>query len=147
MNNPLPIFSKSVQVNAILIISLVSLISSCKKNQLPAVSKGIPNSQPRFVRYELYTNEDFTGNRANIRFSLFMRANEKTIFDSSLATMQIKDIPDSTHRIIIEKQVPGNDPSTLTVGFNYEIENVGMSWYLESFSMGDSLKVLRYPFR
>ena len=61
--------------------------------------------------------------------------------------MKIKDIPDSLHKIVIEKSVPGNDPSTLTVGFDYEIENVGSSWYLEPFPRGDSLKLLRYPFR
>ena len=135
------------KIVAILMVSLIATTSSCKKDQLPAGGNKAGDFTLRRVRYELYTNEDFAGNKANIRFSLFIRTNEKTIFDSSLAVMKIQDIPDSLHRIIIEKPVPGNDPSTLTVGFYYEIENVGMSWYLEPFAMGDTLKVLKYPFR
>jgi hypothetical protein len=141
------LMDNSGKAYAILIISLISVIGACKKDRLPAGEIGAINSPVRQVRYELYTNEDFAGNTKNIRFSLFMRMNTKTIFDSSLTTMRIKDIPDSIHRIIIEKSVPGNDPSNLTVGFNYEIENVGNSWFLEPFPMGDSLKVLRYSFR
>jgi hypothetical protein len=101
----------------------------------------------RKVRYELYTNEDFSDDQKNILFSIFMRNGQKTIFDSPLATVKIKDIPDSNHRIIIEKLLPDNDTSTLVAGFNYQIENVGFSWYLETFTAGDTFKVLRYPLR
>ncbi len=135
------------KIGAILIVSLIAATSSCKKDQQSASGKKSSYFPVRRVRYELYTNEDFTGNNENIRFSVFIRTNGKTIFDSSLAVMKIKDIPDSLHMIVIVKSVPGNDPSTLTVGFDYEIENVGSSWYLEPFPRGDSLKLLRYPFR
>jgi len=141
------LMDKSGKVYAILVISLISAIGSCKKDQLPAHGSTVISSPQRQVRYELYTNEDFEGNTGNIRFSLFIRTDRQTIFDSSLAVMKIKDIPDSLHRIIIEKSVPGNNPSTLIVGFDYQIENVGNSSYLEPFPSGDSLKVLRYPFR
>jgi hypothetical protein len=61
--------------------------------------------------------------------------------------MKIKDIPDSNHRIIIEKLAPDNDISTLVVGFNYQIENVGISWFLDTFAAGNTFKLLRYSFR
>jgi hypothetical protein len=61
--------------------------------------------------------------------------------------MKIKDIPDSNHRIIIEKIAPDNETSTLVVGFNYQIETVGYSWYLDTFPATDTFKLLRYSFR
>jgi hypothetical protein len=132
-----------MKINHLIILPILLLIVvSCKKDQ--------PNAKinpPRKVRYELYTNEDFSDNQQNILFSIFMRNGQKTIFDSPLAKMKIKDIPESIHRIIIEKMVPDNDTSTLVVGFNYQIENVGSSWYLETFPAVDTFKVLRYPFR
>jgi hypothetical protein len=121
---------------------LLLIIVSCKKDQ--------PNAKTnpsRKVRYELYTSEDFSGDQKNILFSIFMRNGQKTIFDSPLATMKIKDIPDSNHRIIIEKLAPDNDTATLVVGFDYQIENVGFSWYLDTFPATDTFKLLRYPFR
>jgi hypothetical protein len=126
---------------------LIGTLASCKKDQLSPGGKNGNSYPARKVRYELYTRENFAGNRENIQFNLFMRTGERTILDSSLATMKVEDIPDSAHRIVIEKFVPGNDTSTLAVGFVYHIENVGISWYLETFAAGDTLKVLRFPFR
>ena len=121
---------------------LFILVVSCKKDQ-----PGIRTNPSRKVRYELFTNEDFSDNQKNILVSIFMRNGQTTIMDSPLATMKIKDIPDSNHRIVIEKLVPDNDTATLVVGFNYQIENVGNSWFLDTFSSGNTFKLLRYPFR
>jgi hypothetical protein len=126
---------------SIFLISFV-LVVSCKKDQ-----PDVKSNPPRKVRYELYTNEDFSDDQKNILFSIFIRDGIKTIFDSPLATMKISDIPDSNHRIIIEKWVPDNNASTLVVGFDYQIENVGMSWYLDTFPAKDLSKVLSYSFR
>src|ERR1700733_6679049 len=104
------------------------LLVSCKKDQ-PDVNR----NSTRKVRYELFTNEDLSDDQKNILFSIFIRNGIKTIFDSPLATMKIRDIPDSDHKIIIEKIVVDNSGSMLVIGFNYTIENVGMSWYLDSF--------------
>jgi hypothetical protein len=140
----IPIYRiEKMKINPFIIFPvLLFIVVSCKKDQLNAKI-----NPPRKVRYELYTNEDFSDDQKNILFSIFMRNGQKTIFDSPLAKMKIKDIPDSNHRIIIEKMAPDNDTSTLVVGFNYQIENVGYSWYLESFPAVDTFKVLRYPFR
>jgi hypothetical protein len=132
-----------MKINQFIILSVFLLIVvSCKKDQ-PAAR----TNPPRKVRYELFTNEDFSSDQKNILFSIFMRNGQRTIFDSPLATMKIKDIPDSNHRIIIEKLAPDNDTATLVVGFNYQIENVGNSWFLDTFSASSTFKLLRYPFR
>ncbi len=121
---------------------LLVIALCCKKDQ----SNAKTNPQ-RKVRYELYTKEDFSDDQKNILFSIFMRNGQNTIFDSPLAKMEIKDIPDSNHRIIIEKMAPDNDTSTLVVGFNYQIENVGFSWFMDAFPASDTFKLLRYSFR
>ena len=121
---------------------LLFIAVSCKKDQ-----QSVKTNSPRKVRYERYTSEDFSADQKNILFSIFIRNGQKTIFDSPLSMMKIKDIPDSNHRIIIEKLAPVNGNSTLVVGFNYQIENVGSSWYLDTFPATDTFKVLRYSFR
>ena len=61
--------------------------------------------------------------------------------------MKISAIPDSLHKIVIEKTVPGNDTTALVVGFTYYIENVGYSWNLDSFPARDTFKLIQYSFR
>src|SRR5579864_8020425 len=123
-----------MKINHLIILPvLLFFVVSCKKDQ--------PNAKinpQRKVRYELYTDEDFSDDQKNIQFSIFMRNGQNTIFDSPLAKMEIKDIPDSNHRIIIEKMAPDNDTSTLVVGFNYQIENVGFSWFMDTFPASDT---------
>jgi hypothetical protein len=125
------------------VLAIVILAGSCKKDNTPNPNVHAP---ARVVRYELYTDQDFSNNQSNIDFTLHMHSNRLN-FDSALATMKVKDIPDFEHRIIVEKSVPGNDTSTLVVGFVYQIENVGTSWYLEQFPGQDTLRVVRYSFR
>ena len=61
--------------------------------------------------------------------------------------MQIKDIPDAAHKLVIEKTVPGNDNTDLAVGFHYEIQNVGHSGYIDTSKAGNALKVIDYAFQ
>lgn len=130
---------------AALVIVTICLIASCQKNN-PSANK--PQTKPsRIVRFELFTDADFSGQTDQITFTLHMANHVQTIFDSSLAPMRVEDIPDSMHRIIIERSVPGNDTSALAVGFLYAIENVGNSWYLDSFPAADTFKLIRYSFR
>jgi hypothetical protein len=131
-----------MKFNFKLFLILLFITASCKKDQADAKT-----NPSRKVRYELYTNEDFSDDQKNIFFSVFIRNGQKTIFDSPLAAMRIKDIPDSNHRIIIEKIAPENETSTLVVGFNYQIETVGYSWYLDTFPATDTFKLIRYSFR
>ena len=131
-----------MKINFKIFLILLFIAASCKKDQADAKT-----NPSRKVRYELYTNEDFSTDQKNIFFSVFIKSGQKTIFDSPLAAMKIKDIPDSNHRIIIEKVAPDNETSTLVVGFNYQIETVGNSWYLDTFPSTDTFKLLRYSFR
>jgi len=61
--------------------------------------------------------------------------------------MKVKDIPKPADKLVFEKQVPNDDGSVLTAGFYYTIENVGISWYLDTCSVGQSFKVINYSFK
>ena len=67
------------------------------------------------------------------------------LLDSSLASIQIKDIPDSLHKIVIEKTVADN--ADLAAGFRYEIPGVGISWHIDTSKAGNKLKVIDYDFQ
>jgi hypothetical protein len=119
---------------------------ACKKVGGDEYGEIIGGQPARVVRYELYTRENFSGNQETIHFGLYMRTNVREVFDSALAVMKIEDIPDSLHRIIIERQVPEGVTDTLAVGFSYAIDGVGVSWYQDLLPAGDTLKVVRFSF-
>jgi hypothetical protein len=129
----------------ILIASLSVIVISCKK-QYPYGTVGNPYNS-RKVRFQLYTNQDFSGNSSIIHFSIFIGKANNTLLDSSLAPMQIKDIPDSMNKIIIEKTIPGNDNADIEAGFRYEIQNVGNSWFIDTIRAGSTFKVIDYAFQ
>jgi hypothetical protein len=132
----------SILIAAILTIFVVS----CSKDHDSLYDTHKP-TPTRKVRYELFTKEDFSTDQHNITFNLFMRNSRINLLDSPLATMKISAIPDSLHKIVIEKTVPGNDTTALVVGFTYYIENVGYSWNLDSFPARDTFKLIQYSFR
>ena len=115
-------------------------IQSCKKSQ----SQQPP---PRKIQYVLYTNRDFSDDEGIIHFTLLMKQDTRVVWDSLLAPMKIKDIPNSSHKIVVEKTVPDNITSDLVVGFLYEIENVGYSWSLDTCSANDTFKIVEFPFQ
>lgn len=133
----------------IFLISIVALLivigESCKKTYPSTDGEG-PGNQ-RKIRFQLYTDKDLSNETSVIKFSIFIRNAHTTLFDSSLASMQIKDIPDAAHKLVIEKTLPGNDNSDLAAGFNYTIQNVGNSWYIDTSKAGNALKVIDYSFR
>jgi hypothetical protein len=137
-------FLKAYQILAS--VSIFVMVSCNKSETAPHVSSPGTNVT-RKVRFELFTRENFAGNKENIQFTIHMGRAPGPLFDSTLATMKIEDIPDSMHRIIIEKTVPGKDTATIEVGFLYAIENVGNSWYLEPLYGTESFKVVKYAFR
>lgn len=134
-----------MKIYTILLILFVTAIavSSCKKDS---------NNQPapqvtRKIQFKLYTNKDFSTNSEIITFQVVIRNSSKTLWDSTFSPMQIKDIPDSTHKLVIEKIVPGNDNSDLAAGFVYTIQNVGESWYIDTSKAGNTFKVIDYAFQ
>ena len=128
---------------AILIFFVAALASSCKKdNQTPVVA-----NPARTVKFILHTEKDFSANNENITFKLFIRNHTKTIFDTTLATMKIRDIPHAANSVVFEKRVPGNDPSILAAGFSYTIEDVGTADFLDTLKTGENFKVIDYSFQ
>lgn len=103
--------------------------------------------QERKIRYVLYTTRDFSSDNGSVTFTLIMKNGAQTLFDSALAPMKLKDIPDSNHKMVIEKKVPGNNPALLKVGFQYSIENVGTSWHYDSCSVGQYFKTVEFAFQ
>ena len=92
------------------------MVISCKK---PGID-GLPMNPPvyRTIQFRLYTTKDVSNDQHNVSFKLFIEnSKHEVLWDSTLATMKIKDIPNPTHKIIIEKAVPGNDPSLLKLAF------------------------------
>lgn len=128
----------------LILVSLLMTGPSCKKQTTdPKV-----NAIPRKVRFVLYTDTDFSGNEKLITFTLsIQKLPNQSLWDTVLAPMKIKDIPGPTNKWVIEKWVPGNDPSLLKTAFYYSIENVGNSWFIDSFRVGDTLKILDFNFK
>jgi hypothetical protein len=102
---------------------------------------------PRKVEFTLYTNENFANEENVITFHLVMRDGTKTLLDSALTPMKIKDIPDANHKLVFEKTVPGGNRSRLKVGFTYEIENVGNSWYFDECPADQEFKTVEFAFK
>ena len=106
------------------------------------------NTVPRKVQFVLYTDKDFSDNNQLITFELsIQKSSNEVLWDSVLPTMKIKDIPGPANKWVIEKWVPGNDPSLLKTGFYYAIENVGNSWFIDSFKVGETFKSVVYNFQ
>ena len=102
----------------------------------------------RKVEFQLYTTSDFSNENDSIFFKVsIIKPRNQILFDSMLAPMKIKDIPNRTHKLIIDKAVPGNDPSLLKVGFYYTIKNVGSSWHTEPFDAGKTFKIVDFNFQ
>jgi len=128
-----------------IVVLLIVTMESCKKTY-PS-SDGENPGTGRKVLFQLYTDKDFSAETSVIKFSIFIRNARTTFFDSSFAPMQIKDIPDAAHKIVIEKTVFGTGNADLAAGFNYEIQNVGNSWYIDTSRAGNVLKVIDYAFQ
>jgi len=126
-------------------LTVVVILGSCKKNYSSADVMYPGND--RKIRFQLYTSQDFSGNTSVISFSLFIRNANRILLDSALAPMQIKDIPDAAHKLVIEKTVTGNDNSDLAAGFRYEIQNVGNSSYIDTSKAGNTFKIIDYAFQ
>ena len=131
----------SISIVALLIVT----VESCKKTY-PSTDGENPGNG-RKIRFQLYTDKDLSNETSVIKFSIFIRNARTTLFDSSFAPMQIKDIPDAAHKLVIEKTVLGTDNSDLAAGFHYEIQNVGHSGYIDTSRAGNALKVIDYSFQ
>jgi len=139
------IVMKKIFSRILVVLAIVVMAGSCKKNYSSADI--IYPVNDRKIRFQLYTNQDFSGDASVINFSVFIKNGNRTIFDSSLASMQIKDIPDAAHKLVIEKTVPGNYNSVLAAGFNYAIPGVGNSWFIDTSKAGNTFKIIDFAFQ
>lgn len=137
---------KNIPSLSILLSLTIIIGTSCKKYTADHIP--VNPAVPRRVQFGLYTDNDFSGDNNMITFKLSIhKSTDEVLWDSVLAPMKIKDIPRLEQMLIVEKNVPGNDPSLLKVGFYYSIENVGNSWHVDSFAPGDTLKKVDFNFR
>ena len=137
---------KFLSIVSILCVSTILIVTSCKKLTTYPV-----HNNPgvlRKVQFFLYTDKDFSTDNGIITFTLSIQnSTGQVLWDSVLAPMKIKDIPNLEHKLVAEKIVPGNDPALLKVGFLYSIENVGNSWHLDSFNVGETFKIVDFNFQ
>ncbi len=125
--------------------ALMIIFFSCKKD--PYRPKPPVNVPDRSILFVLYTTQDFSDDADTITFTMTIRNQDRVIWDSVLPAMRIKDIPKQANKFQFVKQVPGDDGSkVLTVGFLYEIKNIGMSWYLDTCNVGNPIKLINYDF-
>ena len=131
---------------SILCGSIILIGTSCKKESTEEMlNKRVTLRKVQFV---LYTDKDFSSDNHTITFKASIKkSGNQVLWDSTLAPMKIKDIPNVAHKLIVEKTVPGNDPSLLKVGFYYSIKDVGNSWYLNAFNVGETFKVVDFNFQ
>jgi hypothetical protein len=132
---------KKLFILSISVLTIAVGTSSCKKENTPG--KALDS---RSVKFKLYTDKDFSTDESNITFSIFIRDGETHLFDSTYAVMKIKDIPKMANAIVAEKKIQANN-NRLVVGFNYTIENVGYSWYVDTLGATQPSKVVDFNFR
>jgi len=124
------------------LVFVVVAFEACKKDH------PTPPTPTRTIQYQLYTDQDFSSDLHTITFRLTIHGKNSIIFDSALAPMLIKDVPDKAHQLVFKKLVPaGHDKDTLLVGFVYDIKDVGESWFLDTCKPGQALKIIDYNFR
>jgi hypothetical protein len=133
---------KPFLVLSVSIFALFLLITSCTKQV--EVTPTLPLT--RTIKFNLYTEQDFSTDNHNIIISLFIRNHTKTLFDSTITTMKVKDIPKLANKLVFEKKI-FDDDSELAAGFTYYIENVGLSWHLDTIAAGQKFKLIDYAFR
>jgi len=138
---------KYLSIISILCVSTILIGTSCKK-QITYDALNSSSKNLRKVQFVLYTDKDFSSDNHTITFKVSIKkSGNQVLWDSTLAPMKIKDIPNLAHKLVILKAVPGNDPSLLKVGFYYTIKDVGNSWYLNAFNVGETFKVVNFNFQ
>jgi len=128
------------------IFTTVCFVMSCKKE-----SHSQPMHPPtKTIRFVLYTNEDFSNDNDTISFTVTIRTNSgtinsRTIFDSTLATRRIKDIPGPLNKLVFEKTVPDNG-SVLAAGFIYTTR-FGIGSHFDTVGTNVKFKDFEYAFQ
>lgn len=135
--------NKYILISLVLALS-IGLLNSCSKDPVSTAPV-----KPRKIQFQLFTSGSFSTDFNMITFTLSIKSADNSIsWDSVLAPMKINEIPNEANKLQWEKTVPNDDGvKTLAVGFLYDIQNVGNSWYIDTCSAGDTLKIVRYDFQ
>ena len=137
---------KFSMIKSLLSVLAVIFLYSCSKDVVDQNTIAAP--LPRKVRFELYTDKDFSSDNLPITFTLSIKNSAgKVLWDSTLATFPLSKIPDLAHKLVIEKLVPNDDQSVLKLIFGDYLENVGYYWRLDDCNPSDTLKVFSYNFQ
>ena len=137
---------KRTAVLSILFVSMIVLITSCKKYSSGYTPPG--TEFPRRVRFVLYSDKDLSNDNNTITIKLSIeRSINDILWDSVLPPMRIKDIPKPGEALIVEKYVPGNDQSLVKVGFHYTIDNIGNASHMDPFEPGEIFKIASFNFQ
>jgi hypothetical protein len=132
-------------VTAFFIIAVL-VATSCKKETVTTPSKD--HLALRKIQFSLYTDKDFSGENNNVLFTLTIQNSAlRSLWDSTLPPIKLKDIPDVAHKLIATKSISVSDTSLLRVGFIYSIENVGHSSFFDSSQPRDTLKMVDFNFQ
>jgi hypothetical protein len=129
----------SIGLGGLILSFSLLLTTSCKKDEVAPVG-------PRTIRFELYTDQDYSLETNSIVFKPNITDGNKVLWDSVFSAVQIKDIPSPAHKIVFEKVILNNS-SDLKAGFEYTIENVGVSWYYVKATPAESIKTVSFNFR
>ena len=132
---------QKILINMVAVFTLLVVVTACTKQF--GTTPTLPLT--RTIKFNLYTEQDFSTDNHNITFSLFIKNHTKTLFDSTITTMKVKDIPKLANKLVFVKKIADN--SELSAGFTYYIENVGYSWHLDTISAGNNYKLIDYSFR
>jgi len=128
------------------VVLAVSLTLSCKKEK----SQPVITTSTKTIKFILYTNEDFSTDEDTIRFLLTIRnnvgtINSRSIFDTTLMLMKIKDIPGPSNKLAFSKTIP-DDGTLLEAGFIYSTK-FGVGSKFDTIGTSEKLKVFEYPFQ
>jgi hypothetical protein len=132
--------------NILLLGACLTVFLACRKDSVkgdhltPLVLKTI--------RFQLYTTEDFKMESGHVIFKLFIEAPMRhIIWDSLLPPIRVNQVPDSLHKICVERKIMIKPEDTIRAGFRYSIEDVGSSSYLDTLSPGTRFKLIEFNFR
>lgn len=122
----------------VLCLAVLVFVLSCSNDKYVA-------PQQRTIRFELFTDQDFSQDSNSIIFMPSVSAGNTVLWDSTFNAMLIKDIPGGANKIVFEKKIDAT--SELKAGFRYSIENVGISWHYEQVLTSESSKVISFNFK
>jgi hypothetical protein len=97
----------------VILCALTLIETACKKQT------DVESDNPkvfRKIQFSLYTDKKFSNVSDSIFFRLVIQnSNNSTLWESALAPMKIREIPDQSPKLVVEKLVPGNNQSLLKV--------------------------------